>query len=371
MSNFSDLFRSSQGVATPLNVGGLRTWLYYWAAGVFTAPTDIEVVIHAMGPGGSGGVAMNAGLAGGTEFGMKASGAGAGARAKKRALLKAGEQLIITPGAGGASKVGVSGQRLSGVNGGDTLVTGPNINIVAGGGKGGNAGLITDNVLGGLGGIATGGDLNIPGGRGGDMPAYANTGTAGNLNFATGGGCVDVFGLNDCNGGDIPNYSPFAATSYQYFATGGGSFFGSGGTPASGTSSGATNGGGWGRSKNPFGLDVAGTQRSLPTGFELFGVDAFNAIYGGTTVNGVTSPQVGRGSNAQGVGDGGNASLSGSPGGFFAGGGAFINNGSTGQPNNGGTCYMGGGSSGGVSRKAYTCVSGKGGDGWVALEILS
>lgn len=368
--NGSDLFGNSDGYSTPLLLPAVRPWLYYPAASIFTAPSDMEVIIHAIGAGGSGGVAMLAGPVGLPSFGMKASGAGAGGRSKKRVSLKAGEQLIITPGAGGAGKTANSNSKSAGNDGGNTTVTGPNINIVAGGGKAGSVGVITDNVLGGLGGIATGGDLNFQGGRGGDMPPYPSTGSNMNINFATGGGCVDVFGVRDCNGGDIPNLSPFGA-SYVYFATAGGSFFQSGPTVNTSTGSWSTNGGGWGRSRNPFSAtDNNNAQRALQAGQELFGIEGATALYGGTTINGIASPQIGKGSSSTGVSDGGNTTANSTVGGLFAGSGAAVNNGSSANSANSGLCYFGGGSGGAVNRMNFVCSSGKGGDGWVALELL-
>ncbi len=67
--------------------------------------------------------------------------------------MTAGQQLSLTIGLGGA---GVSPTR-DGNSGGDSACTGPNgLNMSAGGGQGGNA-------TNGVGGVASGGDLNYNG----------------------------------------------------------------------------------------------------------------------------------------------------------------------------------------------------------------
>jgi len=114
------------------------------ASGMWTAPFDCFVRIWLFGGGASG-------RAGGAT--NSRGGGGAAVCIKDRYFMTAGQQLSLTIGLGGA---GVSPTR-DGNNGGDSTCTGPNgLNMSAGGGKGGNA-------TNGVGGVATGGDLNYAG----------------------------------------------------------------------------------------------------------------------------------------------------------------------------------------------------------------
>lgn len=207
MSTLSGLFPSGGGNARE------KTFIFLTTSGTWTAPYDMDIVVHAIGGFGTGAVLH--GLAGG------ATGAGAPGYTRKKTRLSAGAVLTNTIGAAGAIVGNVGGTgRLNGNSGGTTTVTGGGLNLVANGGGGGLAGIGGAAVSGGAGGTASGGDVNYTGGRGGNIGFQGD-----NSSYrATGAGAVNILGTGDCNGGDITGGSNI--TIYQ--ATGGGSIGGSG-----------------------------------------------------------------------------------------------------------------------------------------------
>lgn len=68
--------------------------LFITTATTYTAQRDCEVIIHAFGSSGSGGMVR------GSSSGRTATGGGAGARCSKRVKLKAGDTLTLSPGIG-------------------------------------------------------------------------------------------------------------------------------------------------------------------------------------------------------------------------------------------------------------------------------
>ena len=96
---------------------------------------------------------------------------------------------------------------LNGSSGGvTTFVVAGYATMTANSGGGGNAALVGP-VLGGLGGTASGGAINITGGRGGNITGSTATGL-----YATGGSCVPYQGIA-YNGGDIVTGGAAATTS--------------------------------------------------------------------------------------------------------------------------------------------------------------
>lgn len=124
-----------------------------------------------------------AGASGCDDVGLNNTGAGGGGGAAlfARVFLNLGQKLSYSVGAGGA---GVTGSATTGSDGGDSTVTLPDGRVLtAGGGKAGTRGS-----TGGLGGVATGGDINRRGGKGGDgVPGTVN-GVAGEGTGAGAGG---------------------------------------------------------------------------------------------------------------------------------------------------------------------------------------
>lgn len=325
--------------------------LFVTTVRTYTAQYDCEILAHAFGGSGSGAVVRNS-------YGT-ATGGGAGARCSKRIKLRAGETLILTPGAGG-TVVPVNSNAVNGGDGAATTITGPDgLNMIAGGGKGGKGGVSNGlaDVLGGLGGIATGGDENVTGGRGGNV--YA--GTSATNARATGGGALPLLDVG-YRGGDIvaPGDS----------ASGGGGIGGNGGdiiNPA-GVSSGYTGGG------SPFG-DAAtissGTAGAggpdKPAGaLDLPLADWFPYSSGGP-LGGAWGSPAGHGSG--GAAAYGNSAVGDPVSSFGGSGGARANSGSCASAGCTGIPF--GGSGGAVGSGAQVATAAPGGNGFIVLEFLS
>jgi hypothetical protein len=192
-------------------------------SGVVTARRACVALIFAWAPGGSGG--------------SDGSGAGGGAALFKRVYLPRGAALSYSIGAPGA---GVSSSS-NGNDGGDTTVTLPSGQVLTAGG--GKAGTVADPAAGGLGGVATGGDINRRGGDGGryqsgslglsgspGQGAGAGAGGAANSNRGGGGGGAGLADLlSDLIGGGGSDASGVSSAAGS--APGGGS---GGGQSASG-----------------------------------------------------------------------------------------------------------------------------------------
>lgn len=237
MPKISELFGGSQG-------GGNtdKMWLYFRTSRTWTVPFDMEAVIHAIGAGGRGGIARYA-----TSGWVLATGAGGPGYVRKRVSLKEGQVLNIAVGAQTPllQYPGLTTQIiLDGMDGGDTTISSDGIEIFAGGGKGGKAAhwppnTATAQLLGGAGGLASGGDFNAPGGRGGNIAGQSGS-TSGAR--ATGAGGVDILGLGPFRGGDLTAVIATGTSLWQ--ATGGA------GISSNGDDSSATTGmngtlGGW------------------------------------------------------------------------------------------------------------------------------
>lgn len=137
------------------NVKAWRQTIYDASAIHTFEPGVTEYELEAWGAGGSGG-------GGDTSTSQRGSGAGAGAYLRKRVTSNIDNSLTITVGVGGAGVIAAAGGAV-GNDGGNTSVVGTNLGtLTAGGGQRGLSGVNA----GGVGGTATNGDENIPGGAG-------------------------------------------------------------------------------------------------------------------------------------------------------------------------------------------------------------
>ena len=123
---------------------------------IFTVPDGISRIRVRLYGGGGGGAQ---GDSSGTEY----WGAGGGGAAYVESLIDVteGDTVYFNLGAGGASISGCRQNGGQGKNGQDSTFTYGEVNLVAGGGKGGNT-----IYSGGDGGVASGGDINSDGEKG-------------------------------------------------------------------------------------------------------------------------------------------------------------------------------------------------------------
>jgi len=189
----------------------------------FTVPLSGKIKVTITGGGGAGSYA-NSGTRhpGDTGVRSSATGGGAGGFCQKTFDVTAGETFAVVVGAAGGAN-GFLGSTYAGGSttaGTSTFATSSaavSVSMSAVGGGDGNAlaQYATGNgahvVAGGVGGTASGGDLNYTGGRGGTISHPG--GNAGH--FATGGGAVSVNGI-PYHGGDSS-----AGGNYNATATGG------------------------------------------------------------------------------------------------------------------------------------------------------
>jgi hypothetical protein len=154
-----------------------------------------------------------------------ATGGGAGGLAIKDFDGVAASTLVYTAGTPGAAPA-TNGDGNAGTA---STLTGNGISLTANSGNGGKFSQTTPVALpGGDGGSATGGDVNLTGGRGGNAIANVNT-TGGYVSAqATGGGGIALKGQG-YNGGDITTVSP---NQNNRLATGGAGIGGKGGDAA-------------------------------------------------------------------------------------------------------------------------------------------
>ncbi|MFM8333103.1 MAG: glycine-rich domain-containing protein [Candidatus Methylumidiphilus sp.] len=150
--------------------------LAYQTPGTFTytVPTGRHWVrVRVIGAGGGSAKATSA---------SHGEGGGGGAYAEKVIQVTPGDELTIAVGAGGVGLIASSGHA---GNGGDSSVSTGAHEVVGGGGLGA---VIIDSSGGGcgMGGIATGGDLNLVGQAGGDG--------ASTVTFAPGGSAAGPYG---------------------------------------------------------------------------------------------------------------------------------------------------------------------------------
>lgn len=192
---------------------------------VLTLPAGYYDII-AIGAGGSGGRA--------TGSNSRATGGGGPAWARDWGKFDAPTAITLTIGARASGAINGTGYS-AGNDGGTTTITGIANPITLTGGKAGNAGIGTE-ILGGLGGTATGGKIRANGSRGGNISTTA-TGLK-----VTGGGAVDLF----CLGSDRTRGGDISTTYATNIISGGGGIGGRGGDITGTTTVSASSGGGAG-----------------------------------------------------------------------------------------------------------------------------
>ena len=235
MADLSSLIGGAGVVPMPIDSRTITSSMTY------TAPVSGTLLLRVIAADGSGGVS----------FGECATGAGAGESADKVLQVSAGEEFVITIGAGGAGLTRTTGHA-NGNDGGDTTVVGPGVTLTVRGGKGGKAAAVSAGtpLLGGEGGTGgSGGDFHRPGGRGGNIA---------NCNFAhvTGGGAVNfstTLTQEATRGGDV------LGTPTGSNQTGGGGVRGRGGDATSQGTISTPGGGAYGNALDNTNASTAGT----------------------------------------------------------------------------------------------------------------
>jgi hypothetical protein len=182
MSNFSDFIGGGGGSASfpTIFLHNSQTWV---------PPQDGNIMIHVIGAGGSGSASLN-----GSEL---ESGAAGGYCRKNSLAVTTSGSFTVTIGAGGASVIGAEG---AGTAGGVTSIAGTGLSLLRG--FGGAGGALAANAY-TAGGVATGGDVNYTGGRGGQdkgggavgLTATGNDGgKATTARYSNYGGNCDILG---------------------------------------------------------------------------------------------------------------------------------------------------------------------------------
>tara|TARA_R110001606_G_scaffold21692_5_gene75901 strand:- start:636 stop:1436 length:801 start_codon:yes stop_codon:yes gene_type:complete len=180
MSNFSDFISGDGSASFPtIFLHNSQTWV---------PPQDGNIMIHVIGGGGSG-------CASTASTTIESGAAGGYCRKNSLAVTTSGTFTVII-GAGGASVFGAAG---AGTIGGTTSVAGTGLPALRG--FGGAGGAVAANAY-TTGGVATGGDVNYTGGRGGYQKGGGAVGLTGTGNdgkvmssyaFSYGGDC-DILG---------------------------------------------------------------------------------------------------------------------------------------------------------------------------------
>jgi hypothetical protein len=333
-------------------------FLYFRASTVWTPLIALDGIIHAIGAGGQGSLSS---YLQNQQNGFS-TGGGAGAYVRKKHSFSPSVPLTINIGAAGVqiNRNTASPGSVSGVDGGDTTVTATGLAITAGGGKKGATIFAASNgalaaQLGGLGGLGSGGDTNIPGGRGGNISAI--NASLNNIGRATGGGAVDLLGSGNTRGGDITTVGGASGT---YIATGGGGLGGNGGD-TSGGSANAILGGDAGSLLFPDQLSLTTARtfdsRSLLGFWQTFGPNATASVapgpFGGSSGLASSTNNVFVSNGGEFAASGGAVSIS--AGAFQASAGA---------------AGFGAGTGGSVLHGTSQATVGKAGDGIVILELF-
>lgn len=193
----------------------------FTASGTYTPTSGMKYcIVEAVGGGGAGG---GYSASGASNTGSGAGGGSGGYVRKRFTAATIGASQVVTIGAGGAGGTGAGG------NGGNTTF---GALLTAGLGSGGN--VITSNgsnqfTSGGAGGTATGGDLNVPGGRG-HMCCHLDNVTGG---FAmAGNGASSAFGPGGSN--PATNQTVANGENAPAYGAGGGGAIGGGNTSQTG-----------------------------------------------------------------------------------------------------------------------------------------
>ena len=184
MSNFTDFIGGGGGGSYPtIFLHNSQTWV---------PPQDGNIMIHVIGAGGSG--------SGANSTSQVESGAAGGYCRKNSLAVTTSGTFTVIIGSGGVGTLGVVG---AGTAGGTTSVSGTGLPagtpLRAFGGAGGALNVNTYTT----GGVATGGDVNYTGGRGGYRKGGGAVGLTGTGNdgfvgtdwgFTAGGGNCDILG---------------------------------------------------------------------------------------------------------------------------------------------------------------------------------
>ena len=155
----STFLRGDMAWTAVSDVSGLSSVQVFTSSGTWTKPTGITKVMVEVQGGGSSGTSANS-------ANSKNTHGGSGGYAKKLIDVSLISSATITVGAGGAGVTSFPSNA-----GGDSIWS-DGTNTVTGGGAGAAG---TANYTGGVGGTASGGDLNINGRHGGGYAVYSGT----------------------------------------------------------------------------------------------------------------------------------------------------------------------------------------------------
>jgi len=202
--NLADVTANEPGVGSPivwLNLtpsagGGFSEAQVFTSSGSFTVPDSGKFKVTIIGGGASGGSRYDSAASGG-------GGGSGGSIIKWFSGATAGATATVTVGSAGASVTNASGNS----GGSSTFVLSGFTTLTANGGSGGS-----EYITAGVGGTASGGDVNIDGQRGGDA-GYSDT----DQNIATIGGST-ILGLGGVKFSLVTGVS---ATGYGGGGTGG------------------------------------------------------------------------------------------------------------------------------------------------------
>jgi len=229
-TKFQIAITKGDGTAMAALYGAFQNTRRINASGAFVASKTGWHRITGIGGSGRGGLVRG----GATQ---RATGAGAGGLFVGMRFLIAGQSYTCVVAAAVSNATTSTNGTTAGITGNSTSFSGSGIITMTANGGGGGLASSTDGALaGGVGGTATGGDINVQGGDGG---AILGTGGA---QVATGGGSVGIQGIGR-RGGNITS-SDSVATS-QSKASGGAGVGGNGGDISSAVHT-ASGGGGAG-----------------------------------------------------------------------------------------------------------------------------
>ena len=215
--------QSSPGIAFESSSGGggggliFTTELITTSDAAWSPKFDGTFTFIAVGSGGTGGVISldDGGSSGATRAAYSNSGGGAAGVATLTVNGLTSQTYDITIAASATNTI--TDRTQVGGPGNDTTITGNGVDITAGAGQGGTV-TVRATSAGGIGGTATGGDTNIPGGAADDATSGGQT--VGGIIFSgiMPGNGADTNELNGFGGGGGGNYisrdgRPSAATS--------------------------------------------------------------------------------------------------------------------------------------------------------------
>tara|TARA_B110000483_G_scaffold193135_1_gene229770 strand:- start:259 stop:1053 length:795 start_codon:yes stop_codon:yes gene_type:complete len=202
MSNFTDFIGGGGGGTFPtIFLHNSQTWV---------PPQDGNIMIHVIGAGGSG--------SGTTSTVQIESGAAGGYCRKNSLAVTTSGSFTVTIGAGGASVIGAVG---AGTDGGVTTMAGTGLSLLRS--FGGAGGALSNNTY-TTGGVATGGDVNYTGGRGGNQKGGGAVGLSG-TGIDGGGASSSSFGgrcdiLGDFYSSSLGQLSGSSGGKGMYISTG-------------------------------------------------------------------------------------------------------------------------------------------------------